>query len=100
LSFTNGLFGLISAGALRRPIISARAPSRAAEMLLKGDRSRQMQGSRLSVEELLPDGNPDMAIEIVDRLIDEVPIDVIHVTHSAYIMWYSLGTQMTDMTFR
>ena len=57
-------------------------------------------GIRLSVEEFLPDGiNPDMAVEIVDRLIDEVPIDFIHVTHSAYIMSYSLGTQMADMTF-
>lgn len=57
-------------------------------------------GIRLSVEEFLPDGiNPDMASEIVGRLIDEVRIDFIHVTHSAYIMSYSLGTQIADMTF-
>lgn len=57
-------------------------------------------GIRFTAEEFLPDGiTPDMAVEIVLRAVAEVRIDFVHVTHSAYNMAYSVGTQMADMTF-
>ena len=57
-------------------------------------------GIRFTAEEFLPDGiHPDMAVEIIVRAMAEVQIDFVHVTHSAYNMTYSVGTQMADMTF-
>lgn len=57
-------------------------------------------GIRFTAEEFLPDGIvPDMAVDIIVRAMAEVQIDFVHVTHSAYNMAYSLGTQMADMTF-
>jgi 2,4-dienoyl-CoA reductase-like NADH-dependent reductase (Old Yellow Enzyme family) len=55
-------------------------------------------GVRLSAEEFLPEGlHVEEAAEIARRLVAEVAIDFIHVTHSAYHMSESLGTQMADM---
>jgi 2,4-dienoyl-CoA reductase-like NADH-dependent reductase (Old Yellow Enzyme family) len=55
-------------------------------------------GVRFSAEEYLPDGlRIDEACEIARRLVQEVQMDFIHVTHSAYHMSKSLGTQMADM---
>lgn len=55
-------------------------------------------GVRLSAEEYLPEGlHADEAAKIAARLVAEVPTDFIHVTHSAYHMSKSLGTQMADM---
>ena len=55
-------------------------------------------GVRLSAEEFVPEGlHVEEAAEIARRLVDEVAIDFIHVTHSAYHMSESLGTQMADM---
>lgn len=57
-------------------------------------------GIRFTAEEFLPDGiTPDMAVEILLRALPEVQIDFVHVTHSAYNMAYSVGTQMADMTY-
>ncbi|MGB6119611.1 MAG: FAD-dependent oxidoreductase [Mesorhizobium sp.] len=57
-------------------------------------------GIRFTAEEFLPDGiHPEMAVEIILRAMSEVQIDFVHVTHSAYNMAYSVGTQMADMTF-
>lgn len=55
-------------------------------------------GIRLSAEEFLPGAlDLDMAREIARRLVAAVQTDFIHVTHSAYHMSRSLGTQMADM---
>jgi len=55
-------------------------------------------GVRLSAEEFLPDGlQLEEAVLIAARLVQEVQTDFIHVTHSAYHMSKSLGTQMADM---
>jgi 2,4-dienoyl-CoA reductase-like NADH-dependent reductase (Old Yellow Enzyme family) len=55
-------------------------------------------GIRLSAEEYLPEGlTLDQAREIAARAASDVQIDFIHVTHSAYHMSRSLGTQMADM---
>jgi 2,4-dienoyl-CoA reductase-like NADH-dependent reductase (Old Yellow Enzyme family) len=55
-------------------------------------------GIRLSAEEYLPEGlTLDQAREIAARAASSVQIDFIHVTHSAYHMSRSLGTQMADM---
>lgn len=57
-------------------------------------------GIRFTAEEFLPDGiHPEMAVDIILRAVAEVQIDFVHVTHSAYNMAYSLGTQMADMGF-
>ncbi len=62
--------------------------------------AQRCMGIRLTVEEFLPDGiHPGMAAEILLRALAEVQIDFVHVTHSAYNMAYSIGTQMADMTF-
>ena len=56
-------------------------------------------GIRLSAEEFVPEGlHVEEAAEIARRLVAEVAIDFIHVTHSAYHMSKSLGTQMADMS--
>jgi 2,4-dienoyl-CoA reductase-like NADH-dependent reductase (Old Yellow Enzyme family) len=55
-------------------------------------------GIRLSAEEYVPEGlTLEQAREIAARAAHEVQIDFIHVTHSAYHMSRSLGTQMADM---
>ena len=55
-------------------------------------------GVRLSAEEFVPDGlHLEEAAEIAERLAGEVRTDFIHVSHSAYHMSKSLGTQMADM---
>lgn len=55
-------------------------------------------GIRLSAEEFLPDGlTLEQAIEIARRAVAHVQFDFIHVSHSAYHMSRSLGTQMADM---
>lgn len=55
-------------------------------------------GIRLSAEEYLAEGlTLDQAREIAARAAEAVQIDFIHVTHSAYHMSRSLGTQMADM---
>lgn len=55
-------------------------------------------GIRFSAEEFLPDGlRLEEAAQIAERLVSEVQTDFIHVTHSAYHMSKSLGTQMADM---
>ena len=57
-------------------------------------------GIRISAEEFLDGGlDPDAAIEIVSRLTEDLPLDFLHVSHSAYVGSYSLSTQMADMTF-
>ena len=55
-------------------------------------------GIRLSAEEFVPEGlTLDQAVEIARRAVQLVQFDFIHVTHSAYHMSKSLGTQMADM---
>ena len=55
-------------------------------------------GVRFSAEEYVPEGlHIDEATQIASRLVAEVQTDFIHVTHSAYHMSKSLGTQMADM---
>jgi len=55
-------------------------------------------GVRFSAEEYLPEGlHIEEATQIAARLVAEVQTDFIHVTHSAYHMSRSLGTQMADM---
>jgi len=55
-------------------------------------------GVRLSAEEFVEGGiDLPMAEEIARRMVQAVPVDFIHVSHSAYHMSYSLATQMADM---
>ena len=55
-------------------------------------------GIRFSAEEYLPDGlTLDQAEVIAREAVRAVQLDFIHVTHSAYHMSRSLGTQMADM---
>ncbi len=55
-------------------------------------------GIRFSAEEFLPDGlTLDLARVIAREAVRAVQLDFIHVTHSAYHMSRSLGTQMADM---
>jgi 2,4-dienoyl-CoA reductase-like NADH-dependent reductase (Old Yellow Enzyme family) len=57
-------------------------------------------GLRLSADEFLPGGlGPAAVEEIVARLVDEFPIDFLHVSHSAYVAAPSLATQMSDMSY-
>ena len=57
-------------------------------------------GVRISAEEFLEGGiDTDAAIEILGDLLEDLPIDFLHVSHSAYIGKYSLSTQIADMTF-
>lgn len=57
-------------------------------------------GIRISAEEFLEGGiDPQGAIEIIDYLRADFPIDFINVSHSAYVGRYSLSTQMADMSF-
>ena len=53
---------------------------------------------RFRAEEFVPEGlHLEEAARIAERLVAEVQTDFIHVTHSAYRMNKSLGTQMADM---
>ncbi|MFN0301883.1 MAG: FAD-dependent oxidoreductase [Burkholderiales bacterium] len=55
-------------------------------------------GIRFSAEEYLPDGlTLEQARVIAREAVRAVQLDFIHVTHSAYHMSRSLGTQMADM---
>ncbi|MFC3227936.1 FAD-dependent oxidoreductase [Marinibaculum pumilum] len=55
-------------------------------------------GIRISAEEFVEGGlHLDEACAIVARLVPERLADFIHVSHSAYHMSHSLGTQMADM---
>lgn len=55
-------------------------------------------GIRFSAEEYVPDGlTIDQAEVIAREAVRAVQLDFIHVTHSAYHMSRSLGTQMADM---
>ena len=57
-------------------------------------------GIRISAEEFLEGGlDPEATIEIIGRLIEDLPLDFLHVSHAAYVGAYSLSTQMADMTF-
>jgi len=57
-------------------------------------------GIRVSGDEFLDDGPTieDMS-RIVPRIAAAVPLDFVHVSHSAYHGSYSLSTQMADMSF-
>ncbi len=55
-------------------------------------------GIRLSAEEFHPDGlDLEQAVEIARCAVAQVQLDFIHVSHSAYHMSKSLGTQIADM---
>ena len=55
-------------------------------------------GVRFSADEFVAGGlTPDEAVRIMRRAVQEVQLDFVHVTHSAYHMSRSLGTQMADM---
>ncbi|WP_353808787.1 FAD-dependent oxidoreductase [Agromyces sp. SYSU T00194] len=57
-------------------------------------------GVRLSADEFLPGGlTPDDTVAIVRALLDDGPLDFLHVSHSAYIGAASLATQMADMSW-
>lgn len=56
-------------------------------------------GVRLSAHEFLPGGlEPDDVVEIVDRLRGDFRLDLLHVSHSAYVGQSSLSTQIADMS--
>ncbi|WGX96858.1 FAD-dependent oxidoreductase [Nocardioides sp. L-11A] len=56
-------------------------------------------GIRISAHEFLPGGlEPDDVVEIVDRLRADFRIDLLHVSHSAYVGQASLSTQIADMS--
>jgi dimethylglycine catabolism A len=55
-------------------------------------------GVRFSADEFVAGGlTPDEAVRIMRIAVQEVQLDFVHVTHSAYHMSRSLGTQMADM---
>lgn len=57
-------------------------------------------GIRISADEFLPGGlEPQHMVDVVGRLLAELPLAFVHVSHSAYVGGYSLSTQMADMTF-
>jgi thioredoxin reductase len=57
-------------------------------------------GIRISAEEFMPGGlTLPMSQEIAVAAAQACAIDFIHVSHSAYHMSHSLGTQMADMAF-
>jgi 2,4-dienoyl-CoA reductase-like NADH-dependent reductase (Old Yellow Enzyme family) len=61
---------------------------------------RAAVGLRLSADEFLPGGlGPDDVVQAVTWLREEVPLDFLHVSHSAYIGASSLSTQMADMSY-
>lgn len=57
-------------------------------------------GIRISAEEFMPGGlTLEQSEQIAVAAARACPIDFIHVSHSAYHMSHSLGTQMADMAF-
>ncbi|MDO8276745.1 MAG: FAD-dependent oxidoreductase [Burkholderiaceae bacterium] len=57
-------------------------------------------GIRISAEEFIADGlHLDEMCELVPRLVKEIGLDFVNVSHSAYHASYSLATQMADMAF-
>ena len=57
-------------------------------------------GIRISADEFLPGGlGPDEVAAIVRHLAGAVPLDFVHVSHSAYHGSYTMATQMADMSF-
>jgi 2,4-dienoyl-CoA reductase-like NADH-dependent reductase (Old Yellow Enzyme family) len=61
---------------------------------------RAAVGLRLSADEFLPGGlGPDDVVQAVEWLREDVPLDFLHVSHSAYIGAPSLSTQMADMSY-
>lgn len=57
-------------------------------------------GIRISAEEYIDGGlTLEMSREIAVKAVAACQIDFIHVSHSAYHMSHSLGTQMADMAF-
>ncbi|GAB3463036.1 oxidoreductase [Actinophytocola sediminis] len=55
---------------------------------------------RISGDEFLPGGlDLDQMLTVVERLAAAYPIDVLHVSHSAYVATTSVATQMADMSF-
>jgi 2,4-dienoyl-CoA reductase-like NADH-dependent reductase (Old Yellow Enzyme family) len=55
---------------------------------------------RISGDEFLPGGLDLMQmVDVVGLLLEEYPIDVLHVSHSAYVASWSVATQIADMTF-
>lgn len=55
---------------------------------------------RISGDEFLPGGlDLDQMLAAVDLLVADYPIDVLHVSHSAYVASASIATQMADMSF-
>jgi len=61
---------------------------------------RASVGLRLSADEFLPGGlTPDDVVQAVEWLLDDSPLDFLHVSHSAYVGAPSLSTQMADMSY-
>lgn len=57
-------------------------------------------GIRVSADEYLPGGlTIEPVIELIARLVEDLPIAFLDVSHAAYVGNYSLSTQMADMTF-
>lgn len=56
-------------------------------------------GVRVSADEFLPGGlRPDDVLEALTLLREEVALDFVHVSHSAYVGAASLATQIADMS--
>ena len=61
---------------------------------------RASVGLRLSADEFLPGGlTPDDVVQAVEWLLEDQPLDFLHVSHSAYVGTPSLSTQMADMSY-
>lgn len=61
---------------------------------------RAAVGLRLTADEFLEGGlTPDDVVAMVRTLLEDGPIDFLHVSHSAYIGAPSLSTQMADMSW-
>ncbi|WP_345266420.1 FAD-dependent oxidoreductase [Nocardioides nanhaiensis] len=61
--------------------------------------SSMLLGVRVSADEFLPGGlEPDDVLEALSVLREVVPIDLLHVSHSAYVGQASLATQIADMS--
>ncbi|MGB3438147.1 MAG: FAD-dependent oxidoreductase [Actinophytocola sp.] len=55
---------------------------------------------RISGDEFLPGGlDLDQMLSATELLVADHPIDVLHVSHSAYVATASVATQMADMSF-
>lgn len=61
---------------------------------------RAAVGVRLSADEFLPGGlDVDDTVAIVRAVLEDGPLDFLHISHSAYIGAPSLSTQMADMSW-